>query len=165
MTMKEELSSLLPGLHAWAVKHSGKHYDADDLLSDTIIYFLEHPDKYSPSKGKLINLLFSHIKNRSVDARRTYYRQFRVRARDVIRYRFPRFHSEEDDCGHVDGRLHEKVETGLLQISARRADAFRLFASGKSYDEIALLMNTSRSSAKVLIYHARRFLREYVKSA
>lgn len=166
MSMSDELSELIPGLRSWALKFSGPHYDVDDLVSDTVIDILEHPWKWVPERGPLRNLMFSMLRNRSMDAKRFYHRQYRQRFRQYLRQEAPLYITElpEDEPEAVDWK--GKVEQCLGEIPKGPAEAFRLFAiEGKSINEVAQSLAVSPDNAKSMIYRARLKLRLRLKSA
>ena len=166
MNMAEELSKVLPGLESWAKKHSGAHYDAEDLLVDTVIDILEHPWKWKPERGSLRNLMFSMLRNRSTDAIRTYNRDFRKRFREVIRYRTPFHLVTLPDEEPVTKDLKGKLERCLHWMPIKMAEAFRLVAfEGKSIVDAAQILSLSAGNVKTLLYRARARLQSFLESA
>jgi RNA polymerase sigma factor (sigma-70 family) len=166
VSLSDELSEVLPGLRSWALKFSGPHYDVDDLVSDTMIDILEHPWKWVPERGPLRNLMFSMVRNRSMDAKRGYYRGYRQLFRQHLRHGIPLYVMDQPDEEPEAVDWKGKIEQCLEEISKGPAQAFRLFAiEGKSIEEVAQTLAVSRHNAKSMIHRARVKLRLRLKSA
>lgn len=159
-----ELAEVIPHLQRWGVAFAHPEYDVDTLVTDAIINFLKDPSRYVPSKGPLKNLLFSYLKNKAVDFRKSYNRKYKKRFRSYIRWRAPLFvmpkeHDESSD-------LHAAVDRQLAIMPSRLAQVFRMYAfDGKGYADIAATLNISANYAKCLVHRARVRLRAALSAA
>lgn len=163
--LRAQLEEAIPHLRRWAVRFDSPEYDADLLVSDTVISFLQDPGQYNPASGSLKNFLFSYIKNKAIDFRRGYYRKYRERFRRYLRSGAPKFVSEETPDFDAN-ELKSNIERELQCVSARVAQIFRLFAfDGKGYEEIAQEIGTTVSAVKTAIHRARRQLKSRFQAA
>lgn len=165
-SLKEELARAFPQLLRWAARFETKWYDRDSLAGDTVIGFLKRPEAYVPERGSLRNFLFTALRNKALDFRKAYHREYRQRAREYLRSGLPRSSNADPAAEMVGGELRKKVERKLAEMPPRIAEAFRLFAfDGKDYEEIGRIWGTSSGNAKCAVHRARVRIREYLASA
>lgn len=160
----EELTRIFQDLRAWATKFSGPHYEADDLVADVVIRFLERKDRYDASKGPLRNYLFSCIRNRSLDALKAYDRKGRKRLRTYLRNEMPLYTTDEEGASLKELRLD--LEQSVQSLPKRLAEPFRLFAiEGRNYHEISELLGVRQEYVRSLIHRARAKVQERMGAA
>lgn len=156
--LASELVEVIPHLRRWGEKFEHPEYDVDSLVTDTVITFLKDPSRYDPSKGSLKNVLFSYLKNKAVDFRKSYHRKYKAKFRSYLRSRAPLFVVPKEP--EEPSNLHAIVYQHLEKMPSTQALAFRLFAfHGKKYTDIAATLQISQGYAKLLVHRARVRLR------
>lgn len=162
-TVLVELERIMPELRRWAKKFATPDYDQEEIVSDTIVRFLERPDKYKPESGTLRNYLFTVARNKALDQFKKNNRKHRQLFREHLRYRAPRSDRRTPAVlvGIVEFRSFVESEIEKLPPAVR--DAFRMFAvEGLDYPTISDRLAVSRDNVKMLIYRARLWIRESV---
>lgn len=155
----DELVKILPGLRSWARRYGTRSYNAEDLLADTIVSFLENPQRYQPDKSSLLNYLFSAIRNRACSNRRLGERKHYKRFLRNIRHDVVVAVQDSLRIDRSPENLDSVLAYGMSRMSARVATAFQLYADGKSCREIAEIMGVSRANVRSMVYRARLNLR------
>lgn len=162
----DELVKALPGLRQWAVRFSTIEYDADSLVTDAIINFLKDPTRYNNVQGPLRNLLFSYIKNKSVDFQRSYNRKYRKMFREHLRRGAPLFVLPVECVDESKSDLEKSVDDQLQSMPIRLAISFRLAVLHDTpHREIAALLQTSVGNVRSMVYRVRARLREALAAA
>lgn len=166
--LEQELSSVIPHLRSWAARFETKEYDADLLVSDTVISFLERPESYNPKFGSLRNFLFSFLKNKALDFTKSYNRKYKKQFRLYLRRSAPTY-VKADPATHLEEQerdLFREIDRQLETLPPRQAEAFRLFAfKNMGCLEIAEIMEVAPSNVKSMIHRIRIKLRRYLRSA
>lgn len=163
--VEAELVGILPGLLIWARKHATRQYDAESMVTDTVITFLQNPGRYQPSKGTLKRFLSSCLRNKALDFNKNYHRRYMEDFRLHLSRGIPLFIEQKEDAPLWHDRLMGQVEAQLRLMSRERSSAFRLFVfGGKRHKEIAQELGTSVGAVKTNIFRAKASLREYLGS-
>jgi RNA polymerase sigma-70 factor, ECF subfamily len=158
-----ELVEAIPHLQRWAQRFETIDYDADSLVGDTVVGFLERPEIYVPERGSLRNLLFSALNNRAKDHRRKCARKYRSRFRDYLRHERSLF-SKPDELESREEELRGRIELALTKMPKTQATVFRLFAlDGKNYIEICEILGVGMSCVKTAICRARARIRKTLR--
>lgn len=164
--LERELEDAIPHLLRWAKKHASREYEADQLVQDTLVSFLEHPEKYLPDRGCLRNFLFTCLRNKALDFSRS--------QNKIYRKKFRLFLKRQGQLLLKPRPIHDPPETNLIkevdqllgEMPGRLAEVFKLFAfEGKGPTEIAQTLNVTTSNARSMLYRARVRLRSYLESA
>ena len=164
--LEEELVAAVPHLRRWASSFATREYDADQLTQDTVVSFLEHPEKYVPDRGSLRNFLFASLRSKALDFSRSYNRIYKKEFRLFLRRQAQLLlkPGPASDSPRVD--LVKEVDRQLERMPWRLAEAFRLFAfEGKGPTEIAQVFKITPAHARSILYRARVKLRGYLESA
>lgn len=155
----QELESLLPALRNWAKKYSTVHYESEEIVSDTILRFLEN-GSYNPASGSLRNYLFSAIRNRAFDASRKHDREYQRLFREYLEFRSPTLDHRGPPAEVCYDEFEKMVLIEIEKIRGLTGIAFRMFAiEGLDYVTIASRMGKTDNHVKNMIFHARRIIR------
>lgn len=161
--LEEELLAAVPHLRRWASRFATREYDADQLVQDTVVSFLERPEVYIPERGSLRNLLFASLKNKALDFSKSYNRIYKKEFRLYLKRRTKLFEMPAPANDLAQDGLLQEVERNLERMPQRLSEAFKLFAiEGKNHLEIAQIMNLSRGNVRLMLYRARIRLRGYL---
>lgn len=161
-----ELTAVIPHLRRWAARFETREYDADSLVSDTIISFLERPFRYAPGRGSLRNFLFTSLKNKSVDFYKSYNRDYRKKFRLYLRHEARTYVDSDPGESILECDLLVEIDRRLEVLPKKLSEAFRLFAfENKDYAQIAQALETSYANVKSMVHRARIKLREHLLSA
>jgi RNA polymerase sigma factor (sigma-70 family) len=150
---------------------TGSSQEAEDIVQETFFKAFKYLDSFSPSKASFKTWLLAIARNQSINV-------FSSLKRKTLRF----LSSEEEEAQNgaqadnpfqlqqdAEAQLsikqeYRKVEHALLKLSERQRTAILLKAQESlSYDEIAVIMNTSASSVESLIFRGRRKLTEILE--
>lgn len=164
--LHKELVECLPHLRRWSKRFDRREYDAESLVSDTIISLLQKPSKYDPARGSLRNLLFTDMKNKAVDFLKLENRAYRAKFRNYLRNGIPLYTKDRRDSVEDADFLKMRIERLLEDLPARAQTVFKLFAfDGKSYQEISAALGISYPYVKAMVHRARIHLRQHFRAA
>lgn len=150
---------------------TGSAQEAEDIVQETFLKAFKHLDSFSPSRASFKTWLLAIARNQSINV-------YSSLKRKTLRF----LSSEEEeaqDCAQSDNPFQlqqdaetqlsikqeqRKVEQALQKLSERQRTAILLKAQESlSYDEIAVIMNTSASSVESLIFRGRRKLMQILE--
>ncbi len=145
---------------------TGSSQEAEDIVQETFFKAFKHLDSFSPSKASFKTWLLTIARNQSINV-------FSSLKRKTLKF-LSTDEEEAQNCSQADNPFqlqhdaeaqlsikqeYRQVEHGLQQLSERQRTAILLKAhENLSYDEIAIIMNTSASSVESLIFRGRRKL-------
>jgi RNA polymerase sigma-70 factor (ECF subfamily) len=150
---RDQLTSEIPHLRAFAVSLSGSRQLADDLVQDTLLKAWGNAHSFQPGTN-MRAWLFTIVRN-------TYYSLYRRRGREV----------QDTDGAYsarlsVDGGQEGVVDladfrTALAQLPEEQRDVLIMVgASGLSYEEAAQICNVAVGTVKSRVNRARTKLAE-----
>jgi RNA polymerase sigma factor (sigma-70 family) len=149
---------------------SGSVHEAEDIVQETFLKAFKYIDRFSPSKASFKTWLLTIARNQSINV-------FSSLKRKAVRL-FAEEEIEGSDWGsgtnmsrttNAESLLSVKQEfsrvmDALKKIPERQRTALLLKTQeDMSYDEIAVIMQTSASAVESLIFRARKTILEIVK--
>ncbi len=149
---------------------SGSVHEAEDIVQETFLKVFKHIDRFSPSKASFKTWLLTIARNQSINV-------FSSLKRKAVRL-FAEEEIESGDWGSPTNRVAttdaesllsikqelSRVTAALEKIPERQRTALLLKAQeNMSYEEIAIIMQTSASAVESLIFRARKTVLEIVK--
>jgi RNA polymerase sigma factor (sigma-70 family) len=150
---------------------SGSVYEAEDIVQETFLKAFKYIDRFSPSKASFKTWLLTIARNQSINV-------FSSLKRKAVRL-FTEEEIESGDLGspanHMAGSTDAesllsikqefgRVTVALKKIPERQRTALLLkVQENMSYEEIAVVMQTSASAVESLIFRARKTILEIVK--
>jgi len=134
---------------------------AEDLTHDVFLALMEHPEQYQPTRGSLFTFLCAIARCRVVDQIRRYSTQTQV-----VRWFDEGGGYREEDTDTVtpfdtllEAELKELVEKAIANLPPLQRETLLLREyEGLSYDEIAIVVNSSAEVVKARLFRARRSL-------
>ena len=161
----DELCEAIPHLRRWAVRFETRHADADSMVSDTVIRFLENQRRYDPKRGSLRKFLFSSLKNMALDAIRKSRRNYRKECVDYLHQKARVALTVARDDWMTKEEIRERFERHISEMPTTLATVFRLHAlHGKSYGDVSRELGMSVGAVKVAVCRARVRVRKCWKS-
>lgn len=157
----------MPTVYRVALGLTGSHQEAEDIVQDTFVKVFRNLDRFAPSKAGFKTWLLTIARNQSINV-------FKSLKRKTTRL-IAGYDTVEEGPGLGDNpwtgedRDAEKAlsikqevartKSALKRLPERQRTALMLKSQeGLSYEEIALIMNTSVSSVESLIFRARKGL-------
>ena len=149
---------------------SGSVHEAEDIVQETFLKAFKYIDRFSPSKASFKTWLLTIARNQSINV-------FSSLKRKAVRL-FAEEEIEGSDWGsgtnmsrttNAESLLSVKQEfsrvmDALKKIPERQRTALLLKSQeNMSYEEIAVIMQTSASAVESLIFRARKTILEIVK--
>ncbi len=149
---------------------SGSAHEAEDIVQETFLKVFKYIDRFSPSKASFKTWLLTIARNQSINV-------FSSLKRKAVRL-FTEEEMESGDWGSPTNRVattdaesllsikqeFSRVTAALKKIPERQRTALLLKAQeNMSYEEIAIVMQTSASAVESLIFRARKTILEIVK--
>ncbi len=149
---------------------SGSVHEAEDIVQETFLKAFKYIDRFSPSKASFKTWLLTIARNQSINV-------FTSLKRKAVRL-FAEEEIEGSDWGsgtnmsrttNAESLLSVKQEfsrvmDALKKIPERQRTALLLKSQeNMSYEEIAVIMQTSASAVESLIFRARKTILEIVK--
>lgn len=134
---------------------------AEDLTHDVFLALIEHPERYDPAKGRLFTLLCAIARCRFIDEiRRNGVRTEWDGCSDESALSRPFEESTTTPFDQVlAGELEELVANAVRGLPPLQRETLLLREyEGLSYDEIAVVVNSTPEVVKARLYRARRLL-------
>lgn len=136
------------------------NYNYDDtvsLTSDVFIKFYEYIKSHDPESVK--SLLYRIAHNAAIDRIRT---KRSTSEQDFDEKKLEYLEDGDDYKHHIETEFKEKLFQKLLSMldSNQRDVLYLYYYEGKTYDEIAIILNSSKNSIGTLIFNAKKKLHE-----
>ena len=158
-----------PAVYRVALGITGNHHEAEDLVQETFVKVFHYLDRYSPSKGGFKTWVLTIARNQSINVFKSIKRRTArlISGYDTVEQSFESVGSfsasEDHDAEQILSIKQEIANTraAVKRLPERQRTALMLKSQeGLSYEEIAVIMNTSVSSVESLIFRARKRLLE-----
>ncbi len=150
---------------------SGSVHEAEDIVQETFLKAFKHIDRYSPSKASFKTWLLAIARNQSINV-------FSSLKRKAVRL-FAEEEIETSDLGSTTNHTasttdaehllsikqeFSRVTAALKKLPERQRTALLLKTQeNMSYEEIAIVMQSSASAVESLIFRARKTILEILK--
>ena len=149
---------------------SGSVHEAEDIVQETFLKVFKYIDRFSPSKASFKTWLLTIARNQSINVfsslKRKAVRLFTEEEIESGDWGSPTNHVATTDAESLLSIKQEfsRVTAALKKIPERQRTALLLKAQeNMSYEEIAIIMQTSASAVESLIFRARKTILEIVK--
>ena len=134
---------------------------AEDLTHDVFLTLIEHPEQYDPAKGRLFTFLCAIARCRVVDQ----IRRNGTRTETNLWFDQSEMYQPEEETGItpfdklLEAELEELVLKAVTNLPPLQRETLLLREyEGLSYEEIAIVVNSSAAVVKARLYRARRLL-------
>ncbi|MGO9117395.1 MAG: RNA polymerase sigma factor [Desulfomonilaceae bacterium] len=149
---------------------SGSVHEVEDIVQETFLKVFKYIDRFSPSKASFKTWLLTIARNQSINVfsslKRKAVRLFAEQEIEGGDWGSPTNHMSTTDAESLLSIKQEfsRVTAALKKIPERQRTALLLKAQeNMSYEEIAIIMQTSASAVESLIFRARKTILEIVK--
>ena len=149
---------------------SGSVHEAEDIVQETFLKAFKYIDRFSPSKASFKTWLLTIARNQSINVFSSLKRKaVRLFAEEEIEGSDWRSGTNMSRTTNAESLLSVKQEfsrvmDALKKIPERQRTALLLKSQeNMSYEEIAVIMQTSASAVESLIFRARKTILEIVK--
>jgi len=149
---------------------SGSVHEAEDIVQETFLKVFKYIDRFSASKASFKTWLLTIARNQSINVfsslKRKAVRLFTEEEIESGDWGSPTNHMATTDAESLLSIKQEfsRVTAALKKVPERQRTALLLKAQeNMSYEEIAVIMQTSASAVESLIFRARKTILEIVK--
>jgi RNA polymerase sigma-70 factor, ECF subfamily len=131
----------------------GNASDADDVAQEAFVRAYQNIRKFSPGRARFSTWLFQIARNAAID----HLRKRSRRHEELLDETTPAAASREVEANEIGGR----IASAVAELAEDQRTAFVLAEyHGKSYAEIAEIMDCSEKSVESRLYRARQSLRK-----
>ncbi len=137
--------------------------DAEDVTQDVFLRLWNQPDRFDPGRGSLRSFLLAQAHGRAVDAVRSSSSRRLREARDAMRTAESAYDMQHEVW---DLAVAEQVAQAMGELPEEERQAIELaYFGGRTYREVATLMNQPEGTVKSRIRNGMRRMRAVLADA
>lgn len=144
-----------------ALKFTGNHDDADDLVQDTLVKAINYESKFEQGTN-LQGWLFTIMRNTFINNCHALGRRAAVFIKNVEPSQYPVTEATTRNRGEAI-MIAEDVNKALANLQAEYSVPFLRYFEGYKYEEIAAELEIPLGTVKTRIHIARRVLKSKLK--
>jgi RNA polymerase sigma-70 factor, ECF subfamily len=149
-----------PRLAAVATRQSHGQAEGEDVVQDIFAVLCAHPERFDPTRGPLVPLLFTQARRRAVDVSRS---ERSRRRREERRHELGRHPDSERTA--VDRVIADRLRAALARLPHPQREAIVLTYFGNhSYRDVARIADVPEGTVKSRIGKGLRRLRDDLAS-